>query len=238
MGNYEPNWKKMNIGILLAGGIGKRLESSAPKQLMVFKSKTILEHTVTVFDKCDSIDKIILVVNEQIKEKAEEICNRLNKSTDIILGGNTRQESSFAALDFLRKDNPKIVVIHDIVRPFITHDIIDETIKEAKIHGAVDVVVEAADTIVIAKDGFISEIPDRKFYYFGQTPQTFQYDLIYNAHKKANEDEYHNATDDAQLFLRLGHKVKIVNGTEINIKLTSKEQIPIFEAIIKKCKNL
>jgi len=112
-------------------------------------------------------------------------------------------------------------LLHDSVRPFLTHRVIEDLVAAVKIHGAVDTVIPSADTLVeIDSDGFITKIPDRTRFRRGQTPQAFSYRLIQDAHNKATTENVENATDDCQLVMRLGHKVFTVAGDEQNIKIT------------------
>lgn len=227
----------MNIAIILAGGFGLRFDKDIPKQFIKINDKPLLFYTLKVFESCNQIDKILVVVPEQFKIKTLDLIKKygLKKIMNIIKGGQTRQESSYSALKYLEDKDATIVVIHDAVRPFVSEEIINSSIIVAKEYGAADVIVKITDTIVKARKGFITRIPDRKYLYHGQTPQTFKYSLIWKAHKKAKKDMYINASDDAQLILRLGYKVKTIKGSYQNIKITHKTDL-LFGKIFKKMK--
>ena len=144
----------------------------------------------------------------------------LSKVAKVVVGGETRQESSRIGIECCDA-NTDYVLLHDSVRPFLSHKVIDELVVAVKQHGAVDTVIPSADTLVqVDEDGAICAIPDRALFRRGQTPQAFAFRLIFDAHKAALSDGIVNATDDCQLVMRLGHKVFTVNGDEQNIKIT------------------
>lgn len=226
----------MNTAIILAGGTGSRFDHKALKQFIKINNKPILFHTLDVFESCNQIDKILVVINRRFKDKITSLFKKFDfkKIIGFIEGGKTRQESSYNALKYLIRENPDIVVIHDAVRPFVSKEIINDSVTAAKKYGAADVAVKAIDTIIHVKNGFISDIPNRNHLYYGQTPQSFKYALIWEAHKKAKKRGYTNVSDDAQLVLRLGHKIKIIQGDYENIKLTNKTDLLFFKALFRK----
>jgi 2-C-methyl-D-erythritol 4-phosphate cytidylyltransferase len=230
----------MIYAVLLAGGSGQRMQMDKPKQFMEFDGKSIMEYTIEKFDTCEMIDEIVAVMNENYIDEAKNIIRNkcFNKNIHIISGGSTRQASSYEAIKFLKDKNAEIVVFHDMVRPFINHDIIEKSIEETKEHGAVDVCVKTTDTIIKNKDGFVDSIPDRSELYNGQTPQVFKYDIITKAHETALEEGFTNTTDDVKLVLRIGNKVKIVEGSYENIKLTTQSDIELFSKIISKRRGM
>jgi 2-C-methyl-D-erythritol 4-phosphate cytidylyltransferase len=223
----------MNAAVILSAGTGKRFDMDIPKQFIEINSKPLLVYTVEAFEKSSCIDLIIISINKNMKKKTLSILKKykFKKNIKVIEGGKTRQESSYNALKYLDKYDPKIVVIHDAVRPFLTQKIIKDSVNAARKYGAVDVVIPATDTIVNAVHGFIADIPDRNRLYYGQTPQSFDYRLILEAHEKANNEGYNISTDDAKLALRAGHKVKIIKGNSFNIKLTNKFDLIFFQAL-------
>jgi 2-C-methyl-D-erythritol 4-phosphate cytidylyltransferase len=225
----------MNVAIILAAGLGSRFQKTELKQFHELDAKPLFVHTLKVFDSSSDIDRIILVMHNDYITKSRQMLQKesFRKPIDVVAGGDTRQESSHIALRKLADEQIDIVVIHDAVRPFVTHDIISRCIKEAREFGASDVVVPATDTIVQAVDGFIKDIPDRNNMYYGQTPQAFRFKLILSAHEKAIRDNVTNSTDDATLVLRMGEKVRIVNGSYDNIKLTTSHDLRMFESIFR-----
>lgn len=232
----------MNIAIILAGGKGTRMGIvDQPKQFIDIYGKPIVVHTIEAFDIHEQIDAIAVVC---LKEWHEDIKiwtrkYELNKIKWIVDGGETRQESVLNGLKAIEEDiSPEdIVVIHDAARPLISHRIIIDNIEGARKYGAVDTVIPASDTIIQSIDNnTISSIPVRKELYLGQTPQSFIYSTIYDAHKKASKSELQDSTDDCRLVLNYGKSVHLVNGDKLNFKITTMEDLLLLKSIIKMSK--
>ncbi len=213
----------MRVGsIILASGIGERFLGNQPKQFTKLAGLPVIVHTLKVFEQNRHINNIIVVTNEDKIELVREYARQysLKKVIKVVAGGKTRQESSFVGLNCC-PINTDYVLIHDAVRPFVTHKIINDLCSAVVKHKAVDTAISSADTIIkVDEKNFIEEIPDRKFLRRGQTPQAFEYDLILNAHKQALKDGVYNASDDCRLVLRLDHPVYVVGGDKQNIKIT------------------
>lgn len=208
--------------IILASGSGTRFNDSQPKQFAKLAGLPVLVHTLKVFESSRQITGIVVVTQEEYVEQIWKLAdqNGLSKVVKVVVGGATRQESSFIGISCCDSDTD-YVLIHDSVRPFVTNRIIADLVAAVIDHKAVDTVIPSADTIVeVDQDGYISSIPDRSRLRRGQTPQAFSHDLILAAHQKAMADGLENATDDCSLVLRLGYKVYVVNGDEQNIKIT------------------
>jgi 2-C-methyl-D-erythritol 4-phosphate cytidylyltransferase len=149
-----------------------------------------------------------------------------------IAGGATRQESTYLGL--LACEDADIACIHDCVRPFVTKDIIQANILAAYAYGAVDTCIPSADTLVHAPGAEnICAIPLRNEYLRGQTPQTFRYRLILQAHQRAREKGLCNQTDDCALVLDMGHPIRAVAGSEYNIKITTALDLCLAEQILR-----
>ncbi|HGE73052.1 TPA: 2-C-methyl-D-erythritol 4-phosphate cytidylyltransferase [Candidatus Poribacteria bacterium] len=220
--------------IIPSAGLGKRM-GGVKKPFILLRDKPILAWTLDVFQKCESIDNILIVTAEGDETRIiNEIVNpyHFDKVCDIVIGGETRQESVFNALCKVRSD-ADIVVIHDAVRPFVTEDMILKSIEQADQFGSAIVAVPVKDTIKESNnDGFVSKTLDRQLLWSIQTPQSFKYKLIMQAHRYARENQI-QATDDASLIEQIGHKVKIIMGSYDNIKITTVDDIVIAEAILK-----
>ena len=164
-----------NYGIILASGTGSRYNSDIPKQFIKIAGKTVLEHTVEIFENSDKIDEIILVITPDYRHIAENILlrNNFKKITKLLNGGATRKDSSYIAISSI-EDEEANVLIHDCARPFLTEQIIDNCVKALDKYSAVDVAIPSADTIIKVKDGIIDGIPDRASLMRGQTPQCFK----------------------------------------------------------------
>jgi len=208
--------------VILASGSGARFNDAKPKQFVKLAGLPVLVHTLKVFQTCAKISQIVVVTREQYVEQVWDYVHRyaLNKVQKVVVGGETRQESSRIGIDCCGEDTD-YVMTHDAVRPFLTHRIIENMIGAVMEHKAVDTVIPTADTIVeIDRAGFIRAIPERSALRRGQTPQAFDYRLIRKAHEMALKEGVENSTDDCALVLRMGERVFVVPGDEQNIKIT------------------
>lgn len=232
----------MNIAIILAGGKGTRMGMvDQPKQFIDIYGKPIVVHTIEAFDIHEQIDAIAVVCLNEWHEDIKIWTRKyeLNKIKWIVDGGETRQESVLKGLQAIEEDlsDDDIVVIHDAARPLISHRIIVNNIEGAKKYGAVDTVIPTSDTIIQSlDDNTISSIPVRKELYIGQTPQSFKYSTILDAHKKAELDKTNDSTDDCRLVLNYGKKVHLVAGDKLNFKITTMEDLLLLKSIIKMSK--
>ena len=214
--------KVETCAILLASGSGLRFQEQQPKQFMKLAGLPVIVHTLKVFQTSDLVDSVVVVCHEDYVDHvwALSIQYGLTKVGNVVVGGETRQESSRIGIDCCGEDTD-YVLLHDSVRPFLTHKVIDEIVAAVRQYGAVDTVIPSADTLVqVDEEGFIERIPDRSRFRRGQTPQAFSCQLIRDAHRKALEDGIDNATDDCQLVMRLDHRVFTGVGDEQNIKIT------------------
>ena len=149
-----------NIAVILAGGVGSRSGLGTPKQFFKVAGKSVIEHTVTVFDNHKLIDEIAIVTNPLYTREIEEmvIRNKWNKVKKILNGGQERYESSLAAIDAYSDQPDCALIFHDAVRPLISNTIIDGIVEALKTYNAIDVAVPATDTIIqVDKDGQVIE---------------------------------------------------------------------------------
>jgi len=216
----------MIYGIILASGRGSRFGNDIPKQFVKIAGKTVIEHTIDVFEQSKHIDKIIIVVTPEYRDFFETILlkNHFHKICRVLNGGATRKESSYIAISSIQDENAK-VMIHDCARPFLSQDIIDNCYEALKKYDAVDVAIPSADTLIqVDKDNIISHIPDRNYFRRGQTPQCFDLKIIKKAHELAQNDE--NFTDDCGLVVKYNLcPIYVVNGENKNFKITMPEDI-------------
>lgn len=228
----------MNIAIILAGGSGTRMGSDIPKQFIDIYGKPLIIHTLESFDANLNIDEIAIVCKQDWMEDLTIWIRKygINKVRWIIDGGDTRQASTYNALNAIREEcsEDDIVVIHDAARPLISQRIIDENVNGAKEYGAVDTVIPSADTIIKSTNQeTIEQVPKRSELYLGQTPQSFKYYLIKEAHEQALENKNIDATDDCQLLLNMGKEIYLVKGDKLNFKITTFEDLLLFKSVIK-----
>jgi 2-C-methyl-D-erythritol 4-phosphate cytidylyltransferase len=213
--------------IIVSAGRGHRLKEASKKQFLPLAGKPILAHTLDRFETSPLIRSIVLVVGEEdldycSKEIVEQY--RFQKITQIIPGGKERQDSVRNGLQALARDT-EIVVIHDGVRPFVTREMVEESIRGAKRLGAVVLAMPVTDTVKTANtDGIVLKTLDRESLWQIQTPQAFQAEMIREAYRRATEDGF-VGTDDASLVERLGTRVHILPGSYSNIKITTREDL-------------
>lgn len=228
----------MNTVIILAAGQGKRMKASLNKQYLILKNKPVLAHTIGAFERSPLIHEIILVVHEE----EQELCRKnileiypYKKVKKVVKGGEERQESAYLGLQAMEEET-EIVLIHDGARPFVTEQMIQQCIEEAKIYGAVSAGVPVKETVkMMGKDRFVRYTPKREDVWITQTPQAFQRDVIRKAHDFAIDQKI-LGTDDAMLVEHMGMKVKMVEGDYGNIKITTPEDLMAAEAIFD-CKR-
>lgn len=224
----------MSTAILLMAGTGKRFGSRLPKQFHRLSGKKIYQHTLQRFIDSALFDEILLVVHP---ESVSEVAAETSGAVRVIAGGATRQESSYLGL--LACKESSIVCIHDAVRPFVTIEMLKENIAYAREYGAVNTCIPSTDTLVFAphKHDVIENIPMRSDYLRGQTPQSFQKNLILRAHEQALLNGITNASDDCLLVLNLGHPVHVVKGSESNIKITTELDLYLADQILRLSKT-
>lgn len=225
----------MNGVIIVAAGTGSRMKKDINKQFIKLDNKEIIAYTIDKFYINDEIDDIVVVIkNDEEDYFKENILEKYNfKNIKIAYGGEERQDSVYNGIQKLDK-NCEVVLVHDGARPFVTEEIINNSIQEAKKHNAVVVGVKVKDTIkVVGEEGNIVDTPNRKYLWSVQTPQVFKYDIITKAYENAYNENYYG-TDDAMLVEKIGYDVKMIEGSYDNIKITTQEDLNFGEQILRK----
>ena len=226
----------MNTAIVLAAGKGTRMNAGMNKQFMLINDRPLLAQTLAAFQSCNAIDSIILVAGrEELKTCKEQIIDRygFDKVDKLVPGGSERQQSVYNGIMEL-EDDCSIVVIHDGARPILPEGIIERCIDGAEIYGAVSAGMPAKETIkILNEEGFVQYTPERGKVWVTQTPQAFKRDIIEKAHEMATIKGI-SGTDDAFLVECMGIKVKMLEGSYENIKITTPEDIILAEAIMRK----
>jgi 2-C-methyl-D-erythritol 4-phosphate cytidylyltransferase len=215
--------------IIPSGGVGKRAGNILPKQYLKFNGKELIAYTIDVFQKSGLIDGIIISAQKDYFQLLEEIKQKYSftKLLSIVEGGKERQHSVFNALKSLQADKNDIIAVHDSVRPFLSQEILSHSIETAKDCGAAVVAIKAKDTLIMGNDSVISYV-DREEFYYAQTPQVFRYKILSEAMQIA-ENKNFTGTDESMLVHRAGYNVKIVEGSSLNFKITSQDDIKLFE---------
>lgn len=223
------------VAVVLASGSGERFGHELPKQFVKIAGLTVLEHTLLVFERSRA-DEVVLVVNPTYRALAEEIVqrNRFRKVTRILNGGASRRESSRIGIDAIAGDDTKVLV-HDAVRPFLSHRIIDDCISALDRWQAVDVAIPSPDTIIdVDAAGVIAGIPDRKRMQRGQTPQAFRAGLLRRAHALAEQHSALAFTDDCGIVVHFKlADVHVVRGEERNLKITYPEDVFLADKLFQ-----
>ena len=224
----------MNGVVIVAAGTGSRMNIGINKQFIKLEGKEIIAYTIEKFYNNSNIEDIVVVVKEDESEFfKKEILDKYNfKNIKIAYGGKERQDSVYNGLKLL-DEKCDVVLIHDGARPFVSDKIIDKSIEEAKEHKAIVVGVPVKDTIkVIDNDKNIVDTPNRSVLWAVQTPQTFDYNILIDAYKDAFKNKFYG-TDDAMLVERIGYKVKMLEGSYNNIKITTQEDLNIGSQILR-----
>ena len=215
--------KKTVTAIIVAAGNSTRFGQDKNKNLFEVNQKPIIEYSIEVFNKCEKITDIILVVKEEEKEYFSSIVNKikLTKPFKYVHGGKTRKDSVYNALKETISD---IVIIHDGARPRIKEVYVDRCLNEMDKFKGVTVAVKSKDTIKICDDeGIVIETTKRANTYLIQTPQCFDRKILKELHEKYESDE--SITDDCMILEKGGYKIKVVLGDYTNIKVTTFEDL-------------
>ncbi len=218
--------------IVPAAGAGERFHSDIKKQFYQLGGMPLLARTISNLSMSDEIDNIIVVTHPEQIDHCEKIIaeHDLSKVSAAIEGGATRQESVSNGFRQVAHD-VELVMVHDGVRPFVTADMVDAVAKAAREHGAAIAAVKVTDTIKKVIDDVVTETVDRGGLVRSHTPQCFQYDILRDAIKKAEQDSF-AGTDEASLVERIGLDVHIVEGSPSNIKITIMSDLTLARALL------
>ena len=220
------------VAVLLAGGVGTRVGLNIPKQLIKVAGKTILEHTLATVHSHPQIDEIVVMMSPGHLDAVRAIVasGDYHKVSAVLEGGETRSETSIRAIRHIGDDDARIL-LHDAVRPLLSHRIIGECLTALEDYQAVDVAIPSADTIIeVDAENRIVAVPPRATLRRGQTPQCFRLGTIREAYERALQDPDFVATDDCSVVLKYLPEVPItvVHGDERNMKVT--EPIDVYLA--------
>jgi 2-C-methyl-D-erythritol 4-phosphate cytidylyltransferase len=222
------------IAIIPAGGEGKRFDESLPKQYHQINGKEILIYTLEIFQSCSLIDDIIVSAQKNyfnfIKELAEKY--NITKLNKIVKGGKERQDSVYNALAEAEASDDDLIAVHDAARPLLSDKLLSKSLISAKKSDSILVAIKARDTLVRAHK-FIDSYVDRNNIYYVQTPQIYRYKILMEAMKLAKKKNF-LGTDESMLVTRAGYKVKILEGSPLNIKITQLNDLEILKRILIK----
>ena len=225
--------ERQRVGaIIVAAGSSRRM-GGMDKIWALLDGKPVLARVINVFQKCTSIDQIIIVLSRPNLEHGQRLVaeQRWSKVTDVCIGGRRRQDSVVAGLNHL--SHCSWVVIHDGARPLVTTNLIDCGLQTSTETGAAVAAVPVTDTIKLAGDDyFIQETPLRHSLWAVQTPQVFRFNIITEAYQLAREE----VTDDATLVEQAGYRIKLYMGSYSNIKVTTASDLATANVLWQKHK--
>ena len=216
--------------VIVAAGMSQRM-GGVDKVLAPLGGKPVLVRVIAVFQRCNSIDQIVVVLSEQNLGQGQQLIAEQGwpKVTDVCPGGERRQDSVVAGLN--RLGDCSWVVIHDGARPLVTEDLIEQGLEAAQETGAAVAAVPVTDTIKVAGDDQVVQgTPPRQNLWAVQTPQVFRFDIIAEAYHQLR----YEVTDDARPVEQLGYKVKLYMSSYDNIKITTPDDLALAEILWQK----
>ena len=213
-----------NCFIILAGGESKRFNSKTPKPYHLYRGKPLLLHSIDKAKEYRKFSKIVLVINKKHKAHIKKL---KIKNIKIITGGNTRAKSAYIGLNTIKNDNIKNILIHDAARPNFSLKLLDRLFKQLKSNDCVIPAIQTSDSIKQKTSNIVTNLK-RETIYLIQTPQAFNYKKLYSLQNNKGAE----VTDDANLFVRAGKKIKIIKGEINNNKITVNTDIK-FNNLIK-----
>lgn len=226
----------MNTGLILAGGVDPRFQSSIPKQFVIVDNRPIIVYTLQVFQNHPEIDRIVVSCLHGWKEMVQAYAKQFNidKLVEIVEGGRNAQESIRKGIEWLKvcSSTDELVIIHDAIRPLVTDKLISDSIKCCRKYGMGVAAVRSMDTIMLTKDGVtgqqnISRDSIRRI----QTPQAYHLDYLDDMHKKALDQGIVECVDNNSMLAKLGEIIHFSEGSDFNIKINLLEDIEMFKAL-------
>ncbi len=216
--------------VIVAAGSASRM-GGIDKVMATLRGEPMIVRTVRTFQECDAISEIVIVTREDLILPITGLCKGFPKVRAVVVGGKSRQESVHLGLNALG-EKTELAAIHDGARPLITWQVIDRAVRAANTYGAAAPAIPVKDTIKVVEGRVVKNTPERATLFAVQTPQVFDFDLLRGALAKAEADNA-QVTDDCSAVERLGMKVKIVEGDEENIKVTTPMDLKIAEMLLE-----
>ena len=216
--------------VIVAAGSATRM-GGIDKVMAPLGGEPMIARTVRAFQNCDAISEIVIVTRENLILPITGLCKDMPKVTAVVAGGKSRQESVHLGLNAL-SDKVKLAAVHDGARPLITWQVIDRVVRAANTYGAAAPAIPVKDTIKVVEGRVVKNTPDRASLFAVQTPQVFDFDLLRGALRKAELDGA-AVTDDCSAVERMGMAVKIVEGDERNLKVTTPMDLKIAELLLE-----
>jgi len=221
------------IAIIPAGGKGKRSGTAVPKQYLKFNGKELIVYTLQVFQNNDLIDEIIISAEPAYFDLLKKIKKdyELTKLTKVVEGGDERQDSVHNALNEIKADDEDLIVVHDAARALLPPEVLTNAILSAKQKGNAVVCIKAKDTLIKGKN-IINEYVNRDDVYYVQTPQIFKAKELRRAMQNAYKNNF-IGTDESMLIKQIAIEVNIVEGSVMNFKVTTNEDVEMFKHLVE-----
>lgn len=216
--------------VIVAAGSASRM-GGIDKVMADLGGEPMIVRTVRAFQNCEAIASIVIVTREDLIRPISDLCRDMKKVAAVVAGGKSRQESVHLGLNALPKGT-KLAAVHDGARPLVSWQVIDRVVRAANTYGAAAPAIPVKDTIKVVQGGLVKETPDRSSLMAVQTPQVFDFDLLRGALRKAEEDGA-QVTDDCSAVERTGMRIKIVEGDERNLKVTTPMDLKIAELLLE-----
>ena len=216
--------------VIVAAGSASRM-GGIDKVMAELEGEPMICRTVRAFQQCDAIKEIVIVTREDLIIPIGELCREMSKVKAVVAGGKSRQESVEFGLKALSKQ-VKLAAIHDGARPLVTVELIDRVARTAHSSGAAAPAIPVKDTIKTVQGGIVKNTPDRSTLFAIQTPQIVDFDLLRGALKKAELDGA-QVTDDCSAVERMKMSVRIVEGDERNLKVTTPMDLKVAQMLLE-----
>ena len=216
--------------VIVAAGSASRM-GGIDKVMAPLGGEPMIVRSVRTFQQCDAISEIVIVTREDLILPITNLCSGFSKVKAVVKGGSSRQESVHSGLNAL-SDKMKLAAVHDGARPLISWQVIDRVVRAAHTYGAAAPAIPVKDTIKVVQGGVVTSTPDRSALRAVQTPQVFDFDLLRGALKKAEEDKV-QVTDDCSAVEYMGMHVRIVDGDEKNLKVTTPMDLKIAQLLLE-----
>lgn len=219
--------------VIVAAGTASRM-GGIDKVMAPLDGEPMIVRTVRAFQQCDAVREIVIVTREDLLQTIMDLCRDFDKVTAVVVGGKDRPDSVQAGLDALSK-KVRLAAIQDGARPFVSWQVIDRTVRAANTYRAAAPGIPVKDTVKVVKGGIVRATPDRSSLQAIQTPQVFDIDLLRAALNKAKKSGA-VITDDCSAVENMGMSVKIVEGDERNIKVTTPMDLKIAQILLEEMK--
>ena len=235
----RPMRKVLNLklkycgAVIVAAGSASRMQG-IDKVMVSLGGEPLIKRTVRQFQNCDAIREIVIVTRSDLIIPIMDVCHEFSKVKAVVVGGDSRDASVSMGLNALSA-KCRLVAVQDGARPFADWQLIDRVVRAANTYGAAAPAIPVKDTIKVVKGGIVKETPERATLKAVQTPQVFHFDILRGALKKAKKDGL-VITDDCSAVEHMGMSVKIVEGDEKNIKITTPMDLKIAELILEESK--